>query len=297
MKGPFNIEWIIGDVDKGKSVKQFLAENKISKTSLTDIKLHGGDILINGQHVTVKHELRAGEHLTVLFPKENVSPTLIPENIPLKIVYEDEAVMVVNKPPFMSTIPSREHPNGSLANAIMGHYKKIGLETSPHIVTRLDRNTSGLVLIAKHRHIHHLLSMDQKQGLVKREYEAFAEGKMETEKGFIKANIGRKPDSIIERMVMEEGQYAKTYYEVINQYSSFAHVRLRLDTGRTHQIRVHMAHIGHPLLGDDLYGGQTDMINRQALHCKSLMFIHPTKRDPLHFSVELYSDMVKLLLE
>lgn len=230
MAKPFILEWVITENDHGKTTRQYLQERGISKTSLTDIKLHGGNILVDGVHVTVRHVLKKGEQLTVIFPVEEPSQTLLPEKIPLHIVYEDDYLLVINKPAFMNTIPSREHPTGSLVNAVMGYYKEIGLTAAPHIITRLDRNTSGLVLVAKYRHIHHILSKQQQEKQVKREYEAFVEGIVAENNGMIEAPIGRKQDSIIERTVTDGGQYACTHFQVVERYKQITHVRLMPET-------------------------------------------------------------------
>ena len=195
----------------------------------------------------------------------------------------------------MNTIPSREHPSGSLANALVGYYKSIGLQATSHIVTRLDRDTSGIVLIAKHRHVHHLFSLMQRSGQVKRTYEAFAEGSIKEEAGTINAPIGRKADSIIEREVREDGQYARTHFQVLERHHLFTHIELQLETGRTHQIRVHMSYIGHPLLGDDLYGGQISLMERQALHCKKIKFNHPFSKKTMVFLASLPAEMQNIL--
>jgi 23S rRNA pseudouridine1911/1915/1917 synthase len=295
MARSFTLEWGITHSDQGKTIKHFLQEQGISKSSLTDIKLHGGDILINQTHVTVRYVLKAGDLLTVIFPIEEISPTLLAEKIPLNIIYEDDVLLVCNKPAYMNTIPSREHPTGSLANALMGYYDEICLTAAPHIVTRLDRNTSGLVLIAKHRHIHHLLSSMQQQNKVKREYEAFVEGLVVENEGTIEAPIGRKIDSIIERTVSADGVYACTHYRVLKRYKSFTHIALSLETGRTHQIRVHMAYMGYPLVGDDLYGGSREYLDRQALHCRRIQFIHPISKKQMEFTTPMPKEMEKLL--
>ena len=201
--------------------------------------------------MNVRYVLQSDDLLTVSFPIEEPSSGLIGERIPLQIVYEDEYVLVVNKPAEMNTIPSREHPRGSLANALIGYFERIGLQATVHIVTRLDRNTSGLVLIAKHRHIHHLLSEKQKKGEIKRTYVALAEGVFSEQAGKIEEPIGRKQESIIEREVRSDGQYALTYYRVLRTFSDFTMVELQLETGRTHQIRVHLSSIGHPVVGGD----------------------------------------------
>lgn len=290
----FTLEWEIQKADDGKLVKEFLKEQEISKAALTDIKFAGGRITVNGDEVTVRKQLSSGDRIVVSFPEETPSESMLGEDIPLDIKYEDDSFLVINKPARMNTIPSREHPTGSLANGVIGYYSRIGLQATVHIVTRLDRDTSGLVLIAKHRHIHHLLSKQQKKGTVKRRYVAIAEGVFKESEGTIEKPIGRKKDSIIEREVQEGGQYARTHFKILKQGSAFAYVSLQLETGRTHQIRVHLSHIGHPLLGDDLYGGDVAYINRQALHCTSLEFFHPIKRETLSFEAILPEDMKQL---
>jgi len=291
----FKMQWEINTQDAGKMVREFLKEQKISKTALTDIKFNGGSIAVNGQEVTVRYNLEHNDHLIVLFPIEEPSAGLVVEDIPLKIVYEDDFLLVINKSAGMTTIPSREHPSGSLANALIGYFQKIGLQATSHIVTRLDRDTSGLVLIAKHRHLHHLLSEQQKAGDVKRTYVAFAEGELNESNGVIDQPIGRKNDSIIEREVRPDGQYALTRYRVIKSFPQFAWLELHLETGRTHQIRVHLAFLGHPLLGDDLYGGKVDQMKRQALHCCRISFYHPFEQKTFEFMAELPEDMGKLV--
>ncbi|MGV3466739.1 MAG: RluA family pseudouridine synthase [Heyndrickxia sp.] len=283
----FSLNWVIEEEDADKLIKQFLAEHNISRRALTDIKFYGGYIAVNGKEVNVLYRLSRGDILDVGFPPEERSETLIKEDIPLDIVYEDQSILVINKPPYMSTIPSREHPTGSLANALIGYYEKQSLESSAHIVTRLDRNTSGLVLIAKNRYIHHLCSLLQQKREVKRTYQALVDGFFKEKSGTIEAPIGRKETSIIEREVRLDGQYACTHFKVLKQYDVFSHVKVWLDTGRTHQIRVHMSYIGHPLLGDDLYGGSTVIFKRQALHCSDLQFIHPITKE----KIALHSDI------
>ncbi|WP_062352010.1 RluA family pseudouridine synthase [Bacillus kwashiorkori] len=295
MKRLFQLNWVISEENAGKTVREFLKNERISKAALTDIKFHGGDICVDRKHVTVTHVLKKGERLTVIFPEEQPSDSLISEKIDLDIVFEDDYLVIVNKPPFMNTIPSREHPTGSLANGLNGYYETLQLTASPHIVTRLDRNTSGLVLVAKHRHIHHLLSMQQQEQKIRRIYEAFVSGTLKTTAGRIVAPIARKKTSIIEREVSADGQYAVTNYSLIIQNEDFAHVNLQLETGRTHQIRVHMAYMGHPLLGDDLYGGSLNNISRQALHCKEIAFIHPVTNEEQTFVIPLPADMNNLL--
>ncbi|MFJ7677364.1 RluA family pseudouridine synthase [Peribacillus sp. NPDC097198] len=291
----FSLSWAVSEEDSGSLLRDFLGKCDISKRALTDIKFKGGSIMVNGLEVTVRERIKTGDGITVIFPPEEGSEGLLPEDIPLQIRYEDDYVLVVVKPQSMNTIPSREHPNGSLANGLAGYYKKRDIQATIHIVTRLDRDTSGLVLIAKHRHIHHLLSEQQKLGQVKRRYQAVAEGQIEGPVGKVEVPIGRKSTSIIEREVREDGRYACTLFEVQAHTEDHTFLKLELLTGRTHQIRVHMAHIGHPLAGDDLYGGHRDRIDRQALHCYELKFLHPFTKKVLKFQENLPLDMLVLL--
>jgi len=295
MVSRFQLNWLIDNQNAGKQLKELLKEKEISRTALTDIKFKGGSIIVNNEPVNVRYILKEGDEVTVIFPAEIPSEGVKGEDIQLSILFEDEFLLVVNKPAGMNTIPSREHPDGSLANALVGYYQRAGLQATSHIVTRLDRDTSGIVLIAKHRHVHHLFSKMQQKGQVKRVYEAFAGGLLTENNGTIKEPIGRKADSIIEREVRMDGQYACTHYHVIKRYPAFTYIELQLDTGRTHQIRVHMSYMGHPLLGDDLYGGSTALLNRQALHCKEIRFNHPFIREELTFTASIPADMSQII--
>ncbi|MFL6977621.1 RluA family pseudouridine synthase [Bacillus sp. SN1] len=289
----FFIRKNITSAEDGMTVKEYAGELGISKRLLTDIKFGGGDLLINGEHVTVKYVLREGDLLVVKFPEEQVSETLLAEPVPLDILYEDEHVLVINKQPYVSSIPSREHPSGSIANGIIHHYQKNGVRATVHLVTRLDRDTSGVMLVAKHRFAHSILSSAQKNGLVKRRYAAVVHGRM-TGEGTVDAPIGRHPDSIIERRVTPDGQKAVTHFYVTRATDDITSVTLQLETGRTHQIRVHMSYLGHPLCGDTLYGGTRQKIGRQALHSEHLSFIHPLTQENMTFHAALPQDMKEL---
>ncbi|MBL3648893.1 MULTISPECIES: RluA family pseudouridine synthase [Bacillus] len=292
---PFFIRKNITSAEDGMTVKEYAGKLGISKRLLTDIKFAGGDLLINGEHVTVKYVLREGDFLVVKFPEEQVSDTLLAEHVPLDILYEDEHVLVINKQPYVSSIPSREHPSGSIANGMIHHYQKNGVRATVHLVTRLDRDTSGLMLVAKHRFAHSILSSAQKSGLVKRRYAAVVHGRMTQVEGTVDAPIGRHPDSIIERTVTPDGQKAVTHFHVTHATDEITSVTLQLETGRTHQIRVHMSYLGHPLCGDTLYGGTRREIGRQALHSEQLSFIHPLTQENMVFHAALPQDMKELI--
>lgn len=276
-------------------LRDAIARWGISKRALTAIKFDGGSLLVNGEERNVRHRLTAGDVVTIIFPVEEASEGLIAEQGGLTVVYEDEAVLLVDKPAYMSSIPSREHPNGTLANLVFGYFAQQQLASTVHIVTRLDRDTSGLMLIAKHRHIHHLMSEQQKKGQIHREYEAVVEGIIEQNRQSIIVPIGRKDTSIIEREVRTDGQFAHTDVTVLTSKNDMTHVRLKLHTGRTHQIRVHMAFIGHPLVGDELYGGNHTYIDRQALHCRYIEFEHPLTKQRMHFESRLPEEISTLI--
>ncbi len=278
---------------QGQLLREAIGDFGISKRALTAIKFDGGEILVNGQEQNVRYMLQVGDEITVKFPREQVSSGLVAQEGPLDIVHEDEALLVLDKPAYKSTIPSREHPDGSIANFVAGYFSRQDIASTVHVVTRLDRDTSGLLCIAKHRHIHHLTGLMQRAGSLHREYEAIVHGHVESQS--IIAPIGRKDSSIIEREVREDGQYAHTDVSLLRHWTMdgkpYSHIRLKLHTGRTHQIRVHMAHIGHPLVGDELYGGSRSLIARQALHCVKLQLTHPITGEMLAFESILPPDM------
>lgn len=272
----------------------------ISKKALTSIKYEGGKILVNGEEKTVRHELEVGDVVSLIFPEEKKSEGLIPECGDFPILFEDDHILIILKEAGISTIPSREHPSGTIANKVVGYYQSKGIASTVHIVTRLDKDTSGIICIAKHRHAHHLLSEMQKTGSIYRTYEAIVHGHVMEDSFTIEAPIGRKNGSIIERIITSEGKYAKTTVQVIKRFTfqeeNITHVRLNLHTGRTHQIRVHMMSIGHPLIGDDLYGGSRLLMDRQSLHAKSIKLIHPFTKENLLIDAPFPKDMNQILL-
>lgn len=292
----FTATWRVEKHQDGMLLKDFLTkEHNISKRLLTDIKFRGGQMLVNGQSETVRKQLTNGDEVTIQFPKENRSTSMKPYPMKLEIVYEDEHVLVVNKPAHLQTIPSRMEPNRSLAQAVLAYYDVNNIPSTIHIVTRLDRDTSGLVLIAKHRFAHSLLAKAQREQKIERTYIAIVDGFIPHEKGTITFPIARKESSIIERVVDENGQKAITHFETLHQHETHSLVKIQLETGRTHQIRVHFSAIGHPVAGDDLYGSMKSEISRQALHCALLRFQHPFLKEMITLKSKLPLDMRSLI--
>jgi 23S rRNA pseudouridine1911/1915/1917 synthase len=220
-----------------------------------------------------------------------VASQITPEDIPIDIVYEDEWLLIINKPAGMLVHPTSNHPYGTLANAVIHYYRRLGLTHAFHPIQRLDRNTSGLLAIAKLASIHH--SMNKQR--LRRLYLAIATGTPDAAKGTITVPIARHPESIITRIVSSDGQEAVTHYRVLQSFPAASLLQLELETGRTHQIRLHLSHIGHPLLGDDLYGGKTDLITRQALHSFFLELHHPITGTVFSLSSPLPQDLELLL--
>lgn len=295
----FHLHFLISNEYHGVMLKDYLKEIiHISKRALTDIKHNGGDLLVNGSSVTVRYMLKSDDELVIYFPPEVRGHGLAPEDIPLDIKYEDNHIVVINKPPNMAVIPSKIHHTNTLSHALIHHYDINNIPSTIHIVNRLDRNTSGLILVAKHRYSHFVLSTQQKSGNISRTYQAIVHGIINEDQVTINQPIGRNPDSIIQREVRQDGQHAITHFEVLDRFSdNYTYIKLQLETGRTHQIRVHMSAIGHSLIGDDLYGGSKEIFHRQALHSASISFHHPFTNQYMSFESGLPTDMDNFLKE
>ena len=263
--------------DDHVKVKTFLKKHEISKSLLAKIKFAGGDIKVNGQRQNAVYLLDVGDQVTVDIPSEPGFERLRAVERDLSIVYEDDHFLILDKPAGVASIPSVNHSN-TMANFVKAYYIRQEYENQQiHIVTRLDRDTSGLMLFAKHGYAHARLDKQLQKKMIEKRYYALVKGKGHLEpEGEIIAPIGRDLDSIITRRVTKDGKYAHTSYKVVEQFGDIYLLDIHLHTGRTHQIRVHFSHIGFPLLGDDLYGGSLDDgISRQALHCHSLVFYNP----------------------
>lgn len=251
-------------------------------------------IHINGIPCDTRIFPNIGDIIEINFDyKEDVS-NITPTKMNLDIIFEDEWFLIVNKPAGIAIHPSILHYSDSLCNGIRFYFDSIGLKKKIRPVNRLDLNTSGLVIFAKCEYIQECLIAQMKDNVFKKEYLCFCEGIFEEKSGTINLPIARKEHSIIERCISEKGQSSITHYEVLKEYNNYSFVKCLLETGRTHQIRVHMSAIGHPLIGDNLYGSISDLINRQALHCYKLQFVHPITNKYESFCSELPLDFKKL---
>ena len=287
-----NLILTASDNDSGKRIDKFISDNiaQLSRSAVQGLILNGL-ALVNGKPSGKNYKIHGGEQISVEIPEPQPMDAL-PEDIPLDIVYEDSELLVVNKPKGMVVHPAHGNYNGTLVNALLHHcgdsLSGINGVIRPGIVHRIDKNTSGLLIVAKTDSAHVKLAEQIKAHSFTREYEAVAAGYFKESEGTIDAPIGRhKTDRKKMCVTQENSRNAVTHYSVLRQYGGYAHVRLRLETGRTHQIRVHLAYIGHPVLGDDVYGKSYKGIDGQCLHARKIGFIHPSSGEYMEFVSEL----------
>ena len=253
-------------------------------------------IYLNNSFCDTRKSINYNDEIVVdLSGKENNS-NIVATNMDLDIIYEDDWFLVVNKQPGIAVHPSSLHYSDSLSNGVKFYFDKIGLKKKIRVVNRLDYNTSGIVVFAKCEYIHEQFSKQMMQHIFQKEYLCIINGFLDNSYGIIDLPIDRKQGSIIERCIDKNGQKSITHYEVLKTFSDYSLVKCILETGRTHQIRVHFSAIGHPLLGDTLYGTASDLINRQALHSNKIDLIHPITKEHLSFEYLLPNDMKKLVL-
>ena len=284
----------------GLTVKEVLIDKLgFSKRAVTALKSRPDGILINGAHVTVRAVIKPNDVLEInIDDPSSDSEKLVPSDTMLNIVYEDEYIVAVNKPPFMPTHQSQGHFYDTLANALAGHYKRMNRPFVFRSVNRLDRNTSGIVLVAKDRVSASYLSAQMKNDKISKSYLAILEGELEIGEGIIETYIRRKEKSIILREVCkcsDDAKLAITKYRVLAKNNGLSLVEATPITGRTHQLRVHFAHIGAQILGDDLYGNSSALINRHALHAYKLCFEHPQGHNPIELIAGVSADMKSII--
>lgn len=277
--------------EAGQRLDAFAAAGTSLSRNAAQRLIEGGDILVNGREALPKTKLRAGDLVSIAPPPPAITD-IVPQDIPIEIVYQDEDIAVINKPKGMVVHPAAGNPDGTLVNAIMFHIKDlsgIGGELRPGIVHRIDRMTSGLLVVAKNDAAHAFLSNELKTHAVSRVYYALCEGNFREDSGTVDAPIARHRTDRKRMAVDAGGRNAVTHWSVMERFGDMALLRVELETGRTHQIRVHMAHIKHPIVGDEVYGrGKNNLgIVGQALHAGELRLTHPKTRERMTFTAPL----------
>lgn len=296
------LEYKIDKTWDGRTVKEFLQHIGCSSAVITGLKNNPKGILIGRKRVTVRKQLKEGDVLSLRIrnrPEDEAADRIVPVEIAFGIIYEDDDILVVDKPAGMPTHPVMNHHNDTLANAVVYHWQQMKRPQLYRPISRLDKDTTGVLLIAKHALAAAKLSEDLKKRTLKREYVALCVGKLEGE-GVVDMPIDRAPDSVIKRQIIAkkeetEKTRAVTHYKVLQSGEKFSLVRLSLETGKTHQIRVHMAHLGHPLLGDWLYGSECEEISRPALHSAFLTLTHPVTGEEMNFTAPIPKDLLSAM--
>ena len=286
---------------KNQRLDAFLASSLagLTRSQATQL-IESGEVAVNGRAVSKSYKLAGGEDIAVTLP-EPEPVEAVPQDIPLDVVYEDADVIVVNKPSGMVVHPAPGHPDGTLVNALLYHcagtLSGIGGALRPGIVHRIDRDTSGLIIAAKNDAAHQYLSAQLADHTLARTYECIVVGALREDRGTVDAPIARHPTDRKRMAVVAGGREAVTHWEVIARYPGYTHVRCRLETGRTHQIRVHMAYIGHPILGDTVYGAKKEVpgLTGQCLHAVGLRFLHPRTHEVMELSCPLPEEFTRML--
>jgi 23S rRNA pseudouridine1911/1915/1917 synthase len=276
------------------NIKEFLEKDCSFSSRKVKALLKSKCILINGKTAYWDNTVKNGD-LLIIDLVETGRDSTIPEELPIEIIYEDEFFLAVNKPAGMLVHPTQNHPSGTLANGLKHYFLSHGMDIPIRLANRIDMGTSGLVVAAKSGDAHSALARQLDKDDSEKYYLAVAEGTIAPDKGVIDKPIGIDPDNPIRRAVRSDGQSSVTQYEVVEQLEEAALLRLKLVTGRTHQIRVHLSSLGHPLLGDKLYGGGDELIARQALHAYELIFTHPFEKKLVKLHAPMPADMEKLI--
>ena len=279
----------------GLTQREFLQTFYLSKKKIHELYMEKA-ILINGEIKSQSYQLEKGDAFSIpVFKNEPID--FIPQKMKLDIIYEDDHLLILNKPTGIQVHPDKKDGVGTLVNGVAHYYKEKGLQQRVRYIHRLDIETTGGIIFAKHYLAHSLLDYWLSEKKIKRWYLALASGTIKNKKGKIEAAIGKDRHHAAKRRVAKNGDYALTFYQVKKQYPTYALVELQLQTGRTHQIRVHMAYIGHPLLGDALYGNpkRTQGLKRQALHSSRIEMLHPITREPLLLEIPLPQDILNYI--
>lgn len=288
------LTYIVTDSDE--SIKQIL-KNKFNMSDRFILKLKSSNsIYINDVSVFINYKIQVNDILTIIENSKEDSSNIVPNsNIKLNILYEDDFLLIVDKPSNLPVHPSILHYEDSLSNAVKYHFDKIDLYKKIRPVNRLDKDTSGIVIFAKNEYIQECLVKQMKQNVFKKKYLAVLSGILEKDSGTISAPIARTNDSIIEREIREDGDLAISHFKVLERFNNMTLVEYTLETGRTHQLRVHSKYIGHPIVGDSLYGLQSPLISRQALHAYEVSFVHPINKEKMLIHSNLPDDIKRLV--
>lgn len=294
------LELIVSDECKGARLDKWLCE-QISELTRNAVQklIENKDVLIDGKPVNKNYKLKGGESAVINIPEPQLLDVL-PQNIPIDIVYEDDDLLVVNKPKGMVVHPAAGNPDGTLVNALLyhceGRLSSINGVIRPGIVHRIDKLTSGLLIVAKNDAAHNFLAEQIKAHSFTREYQAINCGRFKDKSGTVDAPIGRSKYDRKKMCITEQNsKHAVTHYQVIDEFDQYSMLKFRLETGRTHQIRVHSAYIGHPVLGDEVYGKPFKGLEGQCLHAKKIGFIHPSTNEYMEFDSELPDYFIKVL--
>lgn len=289
---------LVYNVIENITINDILEKKLFMSARLKNKLIKNKAILLNNTFTDTRTTVHAGDILNIILDLPEDNSNIVSKQIPLDIVYEDAHMLVINKPAGIAVHPSILHFDNSLSNGVKYYFDSIGLYKKIRAVNRIDCNTSGLVIFAKNEYIQECLIKQMASKTFCKTYLAIVSGHMAQNSGIINVPIARKENSIIERCVSPLGQIAITKYNVVKKFKNYSLVSCTLDTGRTHQIRVHMAYSGNPILGDSLYGNKEQyFISRQALHSYKMNFIHPIYKTSLHLKAELPKDMEKLLQE
>lgn len=288
------LKYVVEDLSTYQNINQILTNHFKISTRLLNKLIKNHLIYKNSAIADTRESISIGDIITINLNYNEDNSNIIPTKMTLDIIYEDDWFIIINKPAGIPVHPSALHYTDSLSNGVRYYFDSINLEKKIRPVNRLDLNTSGLVIFAKSEYIQEQLSYQMKEDIFKKEYICFINGSLDEISGIIDLPIARKDGSIIERCIDNNGQKSITIYEVLKKYDNYSKVKCLLKTGRTHQIRVHFSHIGHPLLGDTLYGFSSNFIDRQALHSYKVSFIHPITLEHLSFIAPLPDDMASL---
>ncbi len=292
------LEHTIGADDAGKPVKYILKSRLELSTRLVKKLKYQNRILVNDVPVKIIYIVKENDKLKVELELEEVCENVEPQNIPIDIIHEDDCLLVLNKQPGIVVHPTFNHPNSTIANGIVYHLKQQGISKKVRPVSRLDRETSGIIIFAKNQFAQEALIRQMNEKIFEKEYLGIVQGIPNNLCGTIDLPIDRKQDSIMLRCISDTGAPSITHYEVIENFKEYncALLRFKLETGRTHQIRVHCQAMGFPIYGDTLYSNSTDfLISRQALHSHITKIVHPQTHNEVIFTAELPDDMEKLL--